>query len=371
MAGLRQALSFLDIPALDRRRLIRFNHHRPIPWGGVQFQLGRDKSGDLMRLWTGIPILVFWALSAVGAPAQTCQLVQYGSVEMHVADGKVLLPLGIGGAQKDFELSLDAGNNFMTPALAEELKLQIHKLPPKIANSSQFAGAVTVPELRIGNVSLKTVEFVVATPEGTGQGLTNQVGLSMFGKVDLDIDMGAKKLNFFSQDHCPGKAVYWTKEFIQVPFELQGSGFIRPQLQLDGKPVIAALSLNYPSTIELGAMSKLFGVDEKSPLLTVTETTHDGDKVYRYPFKSLGTDELKVSNPAIRVVKGAGNPCKSEPASSPAEFAYQHNSDVRSTKRELCYGGADLTVGYSVLSKLHTYLSLKERVIYLSAADAH
>lgn len=36
-----------------------------------------------------------------------------------------------------------------------------------------------------------------------------------------------------------------------------------------------------------------------------------------------------------------------------------------------CTGGGDVELGYSVLSKLHLYFSLKEKQLYLTAAEGH
>ena len=36
-----------------------------------------------------------------------------------------------------------------------------------------------------------------------------------------------------------------------------------------------------------------------------------------------------------------------------------------------CFGGDDLVLGLSVLKKLHLYVSSKEKLLYLTSADAH
>ena len=105
--------------------------------------------------------------------------------------------------------------------------------------------------------------------------------------------------------------------------------------------------------------------------MTLTETNEKGIGIYRYPFKTLGTEELKVGNPAIRVVGvGYTDQCRGNMTRNIADPGKLHSLQPFSTLYT-CVGGQDLTLGYSVLSKLHMYFSMKEKVMYISAADAH
>lgn len=186
--------------------------------------------------------------------------------------------------------------------------------------------------------------------------------MGVFGKIDLELDMGARKLKFFSQDHCPGNVVYWTEHYAKMPLEVQPFGFVRPRMQLDGHPVIVALDLNAPSLITLGAMQAMFGLDETAPGMSVEETLPNGVNIYRYPFKTLGTEELQINNPAIRVIGVPhGKVCNGRQTFDFAEGG----------ARVTCDGGLSMMLGYSVLSKLHMYFSIKEKILYASPADAH
>jgi hypothetical protein len=302
-------------------------------------------------------------------PAQQCRLVQYGSVDMHVADGKVTIPVTIGGVPRDSVFTLSGAFNYMSQEMADQLNLRARSLPRGVSVGTIYKQAI-VPELSLGDVKMRAVEFLILPKEESDAGAPPLViGLEMFGKVDLDLDMASRKLKFFSQDHCPGKAVYWTRDFTQVPFEMQDFGFVRPTMLLDGKPVIVRLDLNSISTISMGTMKQLFGVDEKSPDLTPAGTTDKGASMYRYPFKTLGIADLQVGNPAIRVLGNDYiNQCRSIRTRDLPDPKRLH--DVVPSELYTCSGGADITLGYSVLSKLHLYFSMKEKVMYSSAADA-
>jgi len=327
----------------------------------------------------GAIIALVWGVLTIGAaqaqgaaPAQPCRLVQYGSVDMHAVDGNVSIPVTIGGVEHEAVFTLSGAFNQMSQEMADKLNLRARSLPRGLTMSGPgfiYKQAI-VPELYLGEVKMRDVEFLVI-PKGAGEDADQMViGMEVFGKVDLDLDMAARKLKFFSQDHCPGKAVYWTKDFTPVPFEMQDFGFVRPTLLLDGKPVAVSLGLNAMSTIRMGTMRKLFDVDEKSPGMTLLETNNRGTSIYSYPFKTLGNEELKIGNPAIRVIGVDGtDECRGNMTRDMPDPRRLH--DVVQSHLHICSGGADLMLGYSVLSKLHMYFSMKEKVMYISAANAH
>ena len=331
---------------------------------GWTSKTGTDAGPGGVRL--AAAILAFCALAGA-ARAQDCRLHQYGSVPLHVADMRVSLPVTIGGVPRDFGFSLQGTFNIMSLDLVEELKIPIRRLPRDVEMRS-FRESVTVPELIIGNIRMTDVQFLVGPRELGNPGVRGMIAIGMFGRTDIELDMAGRKLNLFSQDHCPGKVVYWTQAFSQVPFEQQGFGFVRPKMELDGKPVTVALNLNARSAMDMGAAKKLFGLDENSPGMTVAQTAPDGVKVYHYPFKTLSAGDFKVANPAIAIV---GVP--SRPGACPQGRIFdQPDSRERYTLGgSACYGDLTLFLGYSVLSKLRLYFSMKEKLLYITDADAH
>ena len=323
-----------------------------------------------MRILAASVLVLLAAGGTAWAQTPSCQLQGLGTVEMHVTDSKVMLPVSVGGVQKEFELNLVGAFNWMTWETAGALNLRGHFSPFTGSNSNmgEFKRMV-VPELVLGNVKLKNVDFLVFPADAKGENVRDAVAIPLFGKVDLDLDMAAKRLNFFSQDHCTGKAVYWTQDYSQVPFEVQEFGFIRPTFQLDGKPVIAALNLNSSSSMTMGWAKQIFGLDENSPGMTLVETPEKGPKIYRYPFKALDIDQLHIANPLIRVFgTDQGPECNGRRT---VEMPDPNRLRTLETDRfQSCSGGAGLVLGHSLLTRLHTYFSMKEKILYLSVAGA-
>jgi len=331
------------------------------------------KQGAIMRLVAAVLILCGLGTGAAQAQQapQDCALKQYGAVDMHVVDDKVFIPATVAGTQRDLLFSIAGSYNHISQDLAEQLNLRAHPLERRLPINSKvhYTRAAVVPELVLGNVKLKDVEFLVVPRDQAAGGPPEDISLGVFGAVDLELDMAAHKLKFFSQDHCPGNVVYWTRAFTQVPMEVQEFGFIRPKMILDGQPVTVALNLNEPSHMGMGEANKLFGLNETSPGMTQVGTWPDGMNVYRYPFKSLGTEDLKISNPAI-VVLGApkGKDCSGHQTIEARDPTHLHTTET--DRLATCYGGAGVALGYSVLSKLHMYFSIKEKLMYISGAGA-
>lgn len=301
---------------------------------------------------------------------QDCALRQYGSADMHVVDDKVFLPATIAGTQHDLMFSIAGSFSHISQDLAERLDLRTHTVARNLAINSKvhYAKVAVVPELVLGNVRLKDIEFLVVPRDQAAAGPPDDISLRVFGAVDLEMDMAARKLKFFSQDHCPGSVVYWTQAFTRMPMEVQEFGFIRPKMMLDGKPITVALNLNEPSQMAMSDANKLFGLGETSPGMTPAGTKPDGMNMYHYPFKSLGTEELKISNPPIAVLDARDKNCSGYQMVDFSDPSHQHT--IEAQQLASCYGGAELSLGYSVLNKLHMYFSIKEKLMYISGATA-
>ena len=107
----------------------------------------------------------------------------------------------------------------------------------------------------------------------------------------------------------------------------------------------------------------VFGLSETSPGMEAIPSAKPDDLFqYRYRFKTLSLDGLAVNNPLVYILPDA------------AEKAFRHNHDAK-MDIDAIYGqhlsGPELVLGTNVLSKLHLFISYKEKVLYLTAADAH
>ncbi len=190
--------------------------------------------------------------------------------------------------------------------------------------------------------------------------------LSLF---DVEFDFAAKKMYLFSQDHCPGKVVHWTRDgYAELPFQYTGGPIgitphIRLRMTLDGHEVSTNVDTGAAgSTISRRSASLIFGVDETSPGVVKSQYWSDQFPVYRKQFASLALGGLAVQNPQVDIL-----PDLEEKAFRMAHSERSRDDPIYGSKLE----GEEFTLGMNVLSKLHVYIAYKEHKIYITSVDAH
>jgi predicted aspartyl protease len=321
-------------------------------------------------------IVVLAALTCA-ASAQTCTLKEYASLDMSVQpNGTIGVPVTIGGAQRTMLVDLSEHPSGITPSLAKQLNLQVATFGNGrfVEAFGRFSLAtVTVPEIKIGSALEKDVQvLLLPDPPSLPEDVGGFIGTSLLDQFDLEFDFQNRKLNLFSQDHCPGGAVvYWADSAAQIPFTEDEFGTIEADMQLDGKTVkVNLFTLATGNTMPLDAAARLFGLSPDSPdMKVVTASLNGSPGVYRYPFRSLSAGGLSIANPDI-VIMGPTKILITSRRMSPSYLAELMTSPhIRFTK--IGAPGGDVKVGLAELKKFHFFVAFKENLIYLTAADAH
>jgi hypothetical protein len=293
---------------------------------------------------------------------------------MDVSPDRLLLPVTFGTTSKKLVFRLEDAASGIASDSAKELGMYVTSMPPNInvnRDGRQITHIARVPDVHLGQVTLKSMEFLVLPPGRYPEGVVGDLGTHLFENIDFELDMTAGKFNLFSPDHCPGAVVYWTKTgFAKLPLKPnKDMDYIRAQVMLDGQPLTVAFSTVGRSRIGMNAMRRIFNVDETSPELVAVDEDLLGHKLYRYPFKALTADGLTVTNPAILVYDEDPQPgCNDK-----AHFAFPDQTPMHTAEQPRlarCFGGTDATLGLSVLSKLRIYVSSKENMMYLTSAGA-
>jgi hypothetical protein len=313
----------------------------------------------------------FLALTAAAAGAQDCHLQQYASISFTRTEHGLVLPVKIGDTKRDLVFDLGDASNALNSTTAHDLGLRITTLASNVhvhRGRTDIHYTTRAPRVIIDGNGFDNVDFLVL-PVGAEGDAPGAIGTRLLEHADIELDMAGGKLNLFSDSHCPGQAVYWTSTgFVKVPLEIDEHDYIRLTLQLDGKPVNFALNTEGGSVIGMNAMRRIFSLDASSPGMTLDHTAPNGVKYYRYTFQKLETDGLAINHPAILV--------RDEP-DRPGCITGQHliptmgQAQIDALHSTSCYGQADGTLGLSVLSKLHLYVSKKEKLLYVTGAGAH
>ena len=212
--------------------------------------------------------------------------------------------------------------------------------------------------VRIGRLDFPDVSFLVIPDQSAGDtGVAGMFGMDFLRGYDIELNLSQHWINLFSQDHCPGKVVYWGEAYLQAPIEISDTGQIMVEARLDGQRVQALIDTGAShSSIRQGDASWLFGFTAESPGVTAVDSTQAADgavlTAYRAPFKTLELAGITFGNPDIHVLP---NP----------KAINQSDHTSLAQRRE----DAVLTLGVNELSRLRIYLALRERMLYVTPAS--
>lgn len=174
-------------------------------------------------------------------------------------------------------------------------------------------------------------------------GVDGTVAPDMLKHFDVDMDLMRGKFGLFSQDHCPGQVVYWTKTgFVALPMELVSSGHIQVRVTIDGKKFDAILDTGARSSLISMSAANDLGITERSPALKLGTDADARYKVWDYPFKLLDFDGVTVNSPRLQVVSNNVLP-----------------------------GHIDVLLGIGILRRLHLYIAYGEEKLYITPAGAN
>lgn len=283
-------------------------------------------------------LFLFLGLSA--AQADPCQLVRYSQIPM--TDNpfhQILIPVVVNGTKSTFVLDTGSPLTGLASSTADAQSLPrifvSHGLYTVTGAYSPYF--VKVADLWIDKIEVKDA-YLFVVPVVRADSTGGLLGANMLELMDLDFDFAGHVLNLFAPSQCGAGVVYWSPRTGAVPFTIRG-GHIAIEVELDGKFIHAIVD-------------------------TGSTTTILGGLVARRRF------DLRPGGAGTQKIDGAG------PHSL---VQYTHRFDLLSfgdvTVKEpvigLTSGGIEdgLIIGMDVLSKLHVYLSYKQRMLYVTPAD--
>jgi predicted aspartyl protease len=340
-----------------------------------------------MKIQEILAAAVAVALLGTQAQAQTpaCSLALMASLDMtFLPDGRFAVPVSLNGTPHEFMVDTSGVYTEISDEAAQKLGLKEVETGMAMygVGGKMKMRAARVDSFKVGNNEAKGFHIAIAKsstpapekePGGnsggdvmTVDGLLAPDFLNLF---DVELDFAAKKMNLFSQDHCPGKVTYWTRgAYAQLPFHYTSGNIamvphINIEMTLDAQSVTTDLDTgSVNSWLRQRAASRLFGIDEKTPGVVRSPLSSDKFPMLRKQFASLTMDGLTVQNPQVDLVAD-----REEDA-----FRMEHSEKSRD---DPIYGSGfnlePLTLGMNVIGKLHIYIAYKEHKIYVTAADAH
>lgn len=265
-------------------------------------------------------------------------------------------------------MAIDTGSgaSAVDPVVAHNLRLIENRIPQGVmydAEGEQFTYSAVVHSLGIGDMHAADVRVLVwPSPMFEGAQIAGVLGADLLRHFDVDIDFSARKLNLISQDHCPGRVVYWTSgDVAVVPMHVVNSGHIIVPVSLDGHDVDAVLDTGSAlSVLSMEFAQRTFGLAPDSPNMTRVGQMHGAAQVpiYRYTFKNIALDGVAIGNPTLMVRDDLAK----------YSMTQAHHSGSRISDANESGGVTDLTLGLNELRHLHLYIAYKGQKLYITGA---
>lgn len=289
------------------------------------------------------------------ADAASCKPLQLiNSIKMTTnADRSIFyVPVQINGTPKNLILDTGGGLTQILQSTANELKLEDtrSRLTSHDLYGHESDRAVRVATFDLGNQRGENMKFQLAPMPTLSDDAAGLLSTDLFLQYDIDMDFGADRLNYFSQDHCEGKVAYWSERPLAIlPVNLSG-GHLNIVVTLDGEIFNAVLDTGAPATAtRLRDIIGPFHMLQGSPDLPVIAVAKDNpdQKVYAHKFERLSFGDITVLHPQIGLLPDTGT--------GATQFG-QYNGPRR------------IIIGMNVLRQLHLYIAYREKKLYITPA---
>jgi predicted aspartyl protease len=296
-----------------------------------------------------VSICAFWVASPSFA-GDACQLKMVASLDFTSTDEyAVVLPVTL--ANNPAKMLVDTGGLATTISddWARDHLLRRHKLERGAGvygYDGRFLDTLAyIPSVQTGPLRASDVRALIE-PGWLDKDVVGTLGPDFFLQYEVELDFAAHKMNLFSQDHCPGQVVYWTHDpAAAIPFKLDGAGHVVVDVTLDGKDIKAIVDTGATtSVLKMAGATSIFDLTPSSPGVTKISSNEATGGNYKYTFKTLTFGGINFNNPTIYLIGDA-------------------NPGQEMMSRELLLGGHQL-------SKLHLFISYKERMLYATSAGA-
>jgi hypothetical protein len=303
---------------------------------------------------------------SVAADNKNCGLTRYASLDLVVVgDSYLLVPVEIQGSRAYMALNMASPFSSFTQSAVGRFSLATKSMP---FNVGVLAGKNKVQEMAaakpfgFGGLQFKSVTFLVLPgfnfAETTADApVVGILGMDVLKDFDVELDAAHRKMNLFSQNHCPGQGVYWSAKYDSTPIRFGSLGEFYFPMELEGKKLETTLATSNPmTTLSTDATRQLFNFDSHSADVE-TETDPSGKTTAHYRAMKLSGEGLEIINARISLIdRPAGSSCRLSSRSGAAAY-------------EDCYGVHPLALGQNVVSKLRFYIATKEKMLYFTPAE--
>jgi predicted aspartyl protease len=307
-----------------------------------------------MRNFT-ISLLLLAGLCPGMARAADCHLKIVNTVPIQLSENgkRVFVSVIINGTEKKFLLDTGGLMTQISPEAAEELKLPIVDSSIKLLDlyGNASTKAARVDSFALGRLGDRNTSLPISTFHGEGS-VAGLFAADYMGEYDTELDFTGGKMNYFSQDHCPGKVVYWPATAIAaVPMRFADHHLIL-NVMLDDHP--------FRAIIDTGAPNTTLTMEEAKRVFDLAG--EDADKRFEHVFQKLSFEGLEVGNPHITIIPDKIG--SKDPNNGYATGTRVRMADDSDSPRPA------MLIGMNILSKLHLYIAFSENKVYITPASS-
>ena len=306
------------------------------------------------------------------AQSPKCSLKQLAALEVGVLGNDVVLPVELDGHRGIMALRPDTANSFVWDHVVREGWLPRHQIigrmgfqpppaevmphSPEAKNMKWIQEQATFKSLILGALDFGEGHLLIAPPapedlrdlQAPTLGL---LGMDALLQIDFELDLAHGRMNVFSQNHCPGQVVYWSRDYASVPLFRDQIGRMFFVVQLDGKQVQASIApAMATSTITTELAKRLYGFDPQPA---------DADSVHKMQIAAPG---LTIDNAKLGT-RDVNRECV-------LRIHDTARTGVAYESRPLCLSEYPLYIGRDILEDLRLFFAMKEKKLYFTAANA-
>jgi predicted aspartyl protease len=296
-------------------------------------------------LFFGFVLATSFVLPATAQGQEACNLNRFSVVPITtLPDGRFTIPVELDGQKLDFLVDTGGVNATIDQTQAFNLRQVARRTTAELRGVAGDAliNYTVVSKFSLGRLQGTNIEAYI--DNRLPPGVDGTISADMMKRYDVDIDLLRGTLSLFSQNHCIGQVVYWTRSgYVELPMKVESDGHIQVPVSIDGAQFTALLDTGAQHTIISMRAAKIAGVAENSSDLKLVSDKNAKFKRYDYPFKLLDFNGIAVSRPRIQIVSDDYLPSKD----------------------------TDLIVGVSILRRLHLYIAYGEEKLYITPALAN
>ena len=295
----------------------------------------------------------------------SCELHQLVSLNLDIsASGGIFVPVEINKTPAFMYLEIGSPFSMLSLQAASRFKLPKTELGKgiEIRSATNRIQQYTDTDIVLGEIAFPQAHFLLDPQSETSSRYSRPevigiLGIDLLWKMDLELDLGNRRLNLYEHSHCGTQVFSKTSNYMVVPLQRDAFGNMFFAMELDGRRLETLLTTGSPrTTLSTDVTRRVYGFD-KSSVGIESVTDKEGHTTSQYRAMKLTASGLTLTDERVRLT---------DPPSDSCHLARKGSAIGYSG----CLYQYPLRLGSDTLSRLHVYLATGDNVMYYVANAA-